>query len=174
MKITKLLVALVTILVVGTSANAQTKSVKIAHINSNELLEGLPQVDTINIKLEAVQNEYKSMLEAINKELASKQEFWKVNPTTDPSILEIRQKDYEQLATRYQSVQQEAQQIIAQKQAELYEPLYENLKKLIQEVAVAQGYNYVIDSSEGGGMIYGDPAYDLMAAVKEKLKTAKL
>jgi outer membrane protein len=86
----------------------------------------------------------------------------------------LRQKEYEELVQRYQTTEQEARQGIAKKQAALYEPLFNNLKKVIQEVAVELGYTYVLDSGEGGGMIYSDPAHDLMAAVKERLKTSKL
>lgn len=174
MNIKNLIVAFVAVIGFATTSYGQGKAMKIAHINSAELMEGLPEVDSINKQLEGLQKEYQSMLEAINKELAAKQDYWSANPTKDPTILEIRQKEYEQLATRYQSTEQEARQVIAQKQADLYEPLFDSLKKVIQEVAVAQGYTYVLDSGEGGGMIYSDPAHDLMSAVKEKLKTTKL
>lgn len=174
MNIKNLLLAFVAIFSLSLTANAQGKQMKIAHINSAELMDGLPQVDTINMKLERLQKEYQRMLDAIKTELAQKETFWDANPTDDPDILLLRQKEYEELVQRYQSTEQEARQGIAKKQAALYEPLFNSLKKVIKEVALEQGYTYVLDSGEGGGMIYSDPAHDLMAAVKEKLKTTKL
>ncbi len=162
------------IAVIGLSTASQAQQMKIAHINSSVLMADLPQLDTIKVQLENISNEYKQVLEAIGKELEDKQAFWEANPNTDPTILEIRQKEYEGLVTRYQTGQKEAQQVLANREAELMKPLVENLKKVVQEIATAKGYNYVFDSSDGGGMIYGDPSHDLMEAVKEKLKTQKL
>ncbi|MFT5512612.1 MAG: outer membrane protein [Bacteroidia bacterium] len=174
MNIRKLFLASLAIVSLTLSASAQGKQMKIAHINSAELMAELPEVDTVNIKLENLQKEYQRMLDAIKSELAQKETFWEANPTDDSDILLLRQKEYEELVQRYQTTEQEARQGIAKKQAALYEPLFNNLKKVIQEVAVELGYTYVLDSGEGGGMIYSDPAHDLMAAVKERLKTSKL
>ena len=174
MNIRKLLLACLAIVTLSLSANAQGKQMKIAHINSAELMNGLPEVDTINMKLENLQKEYQRMLDAIKTELAQKETFWEANPTEDTDILLLRQKEYEELVQRYQTTEQEARQGIAKKQSALYEPLFASLKKVIQDVAVELGYTYVLDSGEGGGMIYSDPSHDLMEAVKEKLKTTKL
>ena len=174
MNIKKLFLAGLAIVSLTLSANAQGKQMKIAHINSAELMSGLPEVDTINMKLGNLQKEYQRMLDAIQKELAQKETFWEANPTEDPDILLLRQKEYEELVQRYQTTEQEARQGISKKQSSLYEPLFDSLKKVIQEVAIELGYTYVLDSGEGGGMIYSDPSHDLMAAVKERLKTTKL
>lgn len=155
------------------SAAQAQKPVKIAHINSNELIESLPQIDSIKKQLEGIGNEYQRMLDAVSKELQQKQEYWDSNPTTDQTILEIRGKEYQGLVTRYQSIQQEAQQVLSNKENELMEPVISKLKSVVQEVAKEKGYTYVFDSTEGGGLIYGDPAHDLIEAVRERLKTTK-
>ena len=103
MNIKKLFLAVLAIVSLSVSANAQSKQMKIAHINSAELMDGLPQVDTINLKLERLQKEYQRMLDAIKTELAQKETFWEANPTDDPDILLLRQKEYEELVQRYQN-----------------------------------------------------------------------
>ena len=67
MNIKKLFLAGLAIVSLTLSANAQGKQMKIAHINSAELMSGLPEVDTINMKLENLQKEYQRMLDAIKK-----------------------------------------------------------------------------------------------------------
>ena len=166
MNIKSLLFTALAVFGLSLTSNAQAK---IAHINSAELLEGLPQLDSINTQLEDLGKEYQEMLKAIETELKNKQEYWEQNPTTSDAITKLRATEYEQMATRYQTLQQEAQQALQQKQAELMQPLIEEVKKVVQDVAKAKGYTYVFDSSDGGGMIYGDPAHDLMEAVKQKL-----
>ena len=170
MNIKRVLLAAFTLLTVSAASQAQTKTLKIAHINSAELMEDLPQLDTIKQKLETISKEYQSMLNAIQKELEDKQTYWESDPNPDETIQAIRQKQYQDLVTRYQTVQQEAQQAMQNKEATLMKPLIERLKKIIEEVAKEKGYTYVLDSSEGSGLIYGDPAHDLIEAVKERLK----
>ncbi|MBO6516499.1 MAG: OmpH family outer membrane protein [Bacteroidia bacterium] len=172
MNIKRLILSLIAVF--GLTAATSAQNAKIAHINSSELMEDLPQLDSIKVKLESISKEYQQMLSAIESELTDKQQFWESNPTTDQTILEIRQKEYQGLVTRYQTAQQEGQQALTTKEAELMKPLVDNLKKVVQEVAKSKGYTYVFDSSEGGGMIYGDPSHDLMEAVKERLKNQKL
>jgi outer membrane protein len=174
MKIRNLIVLTVALIAGSVTANAQGKSMKIAHINSTELMESVPEVDSITKKLEATQKKYQKMLTAIEKEVQAKQEFWQAVPATDSITLQLRQKEYETLVTSYQQTETLGQQEMAKMQKELYEPLFDKLKELIKTVAQEQGYSYVIDSSEGSGVIFGDPAHDLMDAVKERLKTTKL
>jgi len=174
MKIRNLIVLTVALIAGSVTANAQGKSMKIAHINSTELMKSVPEVDSITKKLEATQKKYQKMLTAIEKEVQAKQEFWQAVPATDSITLQLRQKEYETLVNRYQQTETLGQQEMAKMQKELYEPLFDKLKELIKTVAQEQGYSFVIDSSEGSGVIFGDPAHDLMDAVKERLKTTKL
>ncbi|MBI1307146.1 MAG: OmpH family outer membrane protein [Bacteroidetes bacterium] len=146
-----------------------TAQTKIAHIDFQKLVEGLPEVDSIKAKLEIMQASYEKKLTAIETELKNKQDYWKMNPTNDPDILEIRQQEYQDLVNRYQQIQQEAQQAISAKQDELIQPVIDKVKGVIQTVAKEKGYTYVLDSSEGLSVIYGDPNHDLIAAVKAKL-----
>lgn len=49
--------------------------------------------------------------------------------------------------------QQNAQQEIQKKQAELFAPISEKAKAAIEKVAAAQGFDYVIDAQAGGPVI---------------------
>ena len=64
--------------------------------------------------------------------------------------------------------QQAAQQELAKKQAELFEPISIKAKAAIEKVAAAQGYDYVIDATQGGGLIVAK-GKDLLAEVKQEL-----
>lgn len=166
MKITKLLALACSIIFFANLGNAQTK---IAHINSSELMEQLPEVDSIEAQLTRMSETLQKTLTAIEKELQFKEQYWKDNPTKDPEIIELRQQEYQDLVSRYQRKQQEAQKALSEKQDELLAPVLEKVKNVIQQVAKEKGYSYVLDSSEGGGVIYSDPSHDLLIAVKAKL-----
>jgi len=147
-------------------ASAQSK---IAHINSGELMEMMPQLKTIQDSLEKISNEYQSVLSSIENEVKEKNQYWNDNPTTNATILELREKEYQDLLSRYQRTQQLAQTDVAKKQEEMLQPVIDDLKNKIIQVAKELGYDYVLDSTDGGGLIYGNPSDDLMKAVKKKL-----
>jgi outer membrane protein len=64
--------------------------------------------------------------------------------------------------------QQAAQQELAKKQAELFQPISEKAMAAIEKVAGAQGYDYVMDATQGGGLIVAKGP-DLLSEVKKEL-----
>ena len=61
-----------------------------------------------------------------------------------------------------------AQKDMQQKELDLLKPITEKAKAAILKVARAQGFDYVLDSSQGGGVIMSD-GKDLLADVKTDL-----
>lgn len=151
------------LLLVLTSGAFTASAQKIAHINSQELMAKMPAVDSAQKRINKIASHYQSTLEGIEQEMQNKLVFWEENPTDDQDILAIRQSEYEDLQKRYYETQQKAETMIAQKQQELLEPIIKELKEKIETLAKQKGFDYVFDSSDGGGMIYGNPSYDLMA-----------
>ena len=66
-------------------------------------------------------------------------------------------------------MQKSGSDAMQKEQEALLTPLYARVKQTIAEVAKANGYAYVMDSSEGSGIIYSDSTFDLMPLVKSKL-----
>ena len=156
----------VALIVSAFAANAQSK---IAHINSGKLMEMMPELKAVQDSLETISTEYQSVLSSIEAEVTNKQKYWADNPSSNPTILELREKEYQELLTRYQTTQQMAQKDVSKKQEQMIQPIIDRLKETIIQVAKEKGYDYVLDSTEGGGLIYGAPSDDLMNAVKKKL-----
>ena len=63
---------------------------------------------------------------------------------------------------------QNALRDLQKKEGELLKPVYEKARTAIQKVARAKGYQYVMDSTTGAGLILAD-GYDLMPDVKKDL-----
>ncbi|MCB9244996.1 MAG: OmpH family outer membrane protein [Flavobacteriales bacterium] len=160
--------SIVVLVAMAFTVNASAQ-MKIAHINSGELMEQMPQLKKIQDSLERVSNEYQSVLSAIEAEVTQKQKTWTDNPTENKTLLELREKEYQELVSRYQRTQQMAQQDVSKQQEDLLKPLIDDLKSTIISVAKEMGYDYVLDSTDGGGLIYGNPSHDLMVAVKKKM-----
>jgi outer membrane protein len=150
-------------------AQAQTK---IAHINSSALIEAMPQADSIQKKLLMEQEQWQLILSEKEKEAKIKYAaLMKIldDPNVSKTLKEIQTQEVENLQKQYQELNQRAQEELQKKQEELLSPLLAKVKETISEVAKANGYAYVMDTTEGSGIIYSDTAYDLMPLVKAEL-----
>lgn len=145
---------------------------KVAHINTTELLQMMPEVKQIDSTLQKMQANYQTELAKLQQEMQSLyNEILEMSEdvNADAGILELKQNQLQKKQTEYQESQQFAQQQLQKKQQVLYEPLTNRVKTVIEQVAKEKGYTHVIDSSQGLGLIWGADAHNLMPAVKTKL-----
>lgn len=140
---------------------------KYGHVNSPELLKGMPGVDSIQIKLLAFQTElegeYESML---NEFQAKKDKFDKDAGTMSSAIRQIREKELVDLQTRIQQFQYGVQDDLEQKQYDLIKPFQDKLQAAIDEVAKEHKYSYVFDVQT---LLYYQGGEDITPLVKAKL-----
>ena len=142
---------------------------KVAHINSQALISEMPKVKEAQAQLEKLQKTYATEIEASMKEYQTKLQTYSADAQNQTEVTnQARQKELAGMEQNIQLYQQTAQQDIQKKQAELLKPLVEKAKAAIQKVAKAQGFDYVIDATEGGSLILAG-GKDLMAEVKVEL-----
>ncbi|MCK0129933.1 OmpH family outer membrane protein [Flavobacteriaceae bacterium F08102] len=158
---------LVTILMMGTMAvNAQSK---VAHINSRELIQSMPEFKQMQDELKKLEQEYKTSYETEAKALDAKMlKYQQEAPTQTDAENNKRAKETQEIRLKLQAYIQNAEKELANKQQALYKPMAEKAQKAIDEIAAAQGIEYVFDSTPGGGLIVAK-GKDLMADVKAKL-----
>jgi len=164
----KVLVIL-TMVFAAAAVQAQTK---VGHINSNLLIEAMPEADSIQKKLGQEQLQWKNILEEKDREMRTKYAaFLEISesPEISNAVKEIKMQEVENLQKQYQELQQSANAELQRKQEELLAPLLARVKTAISDVAKANGYAYVMETSEGSGVIYSDASYDLLPLVKAKL-----
>ena len=157
------------ILCVTIISQAQTK---VAHINSTELMQSMPEADTISMKLEKIRQTWETLLAEKQKETQVKyQSLMEIidDESIPTSVKEVKTQEIDNLQKQLQEMQKTGSEAMQKEQESLLTPLYARVKETIAAVAKANGYAYVMDSSEGGGMIYSDSSYDLMQLVKAKL-----
>jgi outer membrane protein len=159
----KLLLALV--MVVGTgSLMAQTK---IAHVNSQVLLDTMPsRVEAMRKLKEFEAAGYKELQEMeadLNNAIAI---YEKGRPNMSPVIIKIEE---EKLMKKQQALQEREQSLGAEMQAysqELNGPILEKVQKAVKMVADAKKINYVIDESI---TLYFDAGLDITQEVAAEL-----
>lgn len=158
---------LVIALVAGTSfVNAQDN---IAHINTSELVQAMPDMKIAQAELEKMAKSYQTDIQSMGTEYQNKVKQYEAEASAQTQ--EENTKRMQEVAAMESSIRQyqaTAQQKLAEKEAELLEPIYKKAQDAITKVAKAQGIKYVLDSTKGQGVLLADGT-DLMAAVKQEL-----
>jgi outer membrane protein len=159
--------AVVSALVVLSSftANAQ----KIAHINLDSLISVMPETKVATQAVQDYAKQLETQVTAMQTELQAKYEDYQIKQKDMPELVRAsKEKELNDLNTRIQDFQQQAQQDYQRKSAELSKPVYEKAKKAIDQVAKDNGFKYVLDTSTGM-VIYNEPADDIFNLVVKKL-----
>ncbi|MFB1003951.1 MAG: OmpH family outer membrane protein [Bacteroidia bacterium] len=160
------------ILMMVCAAFAVQAQTKVGHINSSLLIESMPEADSIQKKLAVEQEQWKNIVDDKDREMRTKYAaFMEISedPSVNKTLKEIKMQEVENLQKQFQELQQRANVELQRKQEELLKPLLEKVRTAISEVAKANGYAYVMETSEGSGVIYSDPKFDLLPLVKAKL-----
>lgn len=167
MKQLKNLVLAAVLLLGGTSImNAQSK---VAHINTQELVQAMPATKNAKAEIEKLAKTYEVQIQEMGSEYDAKVKRYDAEAATQTA--EENQKRVEEVTNMRQSIaqfQQQAQQELQKKEFDLLKPITENARKAILKVARAQGFHYVLDSTQGQGVILAD-GKDLMEDVKKEL-----
>lgn len=146
--------------------NAQSK---VAHIASQELVQELPTYKDAMVQLEKLQKTYDAEIRDMMAEAQkTMQRYESEAPTKTEEENQKRAQELQSTQQRIREHGQNAQQDLQKKELDLLKPVYEKARVAIQKVARAKGYEYVLDSSTGSGVIMAD-GYNLMPDVKKEL-----
>ncbi len=161
-----LLIAVALTLGATAFTNAQSK---ISHVASQELVQTLPAYKDAMAQLEKLQKTYDAEIRDMMTEAQkTMQRYESEAPTKTEEENSKRAQELQSTQRRIQEHGQNAQQDLQKKELDLLKPVYEKARVAIQKVARAKGFDYVLDSSNGSGVIMAD-GYDLMADVKKEL-----
>ena len=157
------------VLIFMTAAGVARAQSKTAHINVSELLQAMPEMKAAQAELKRLEETYRADIQSSMEELRNK--FTQYNNEATSMSEEENQKralDLQGAERNIGEAQQAAQQELGKKQAELFEPISQKAKDAIEKVAATQGYQYVLDSSPGSGVIVAT-GKDLLPDVKKAL-----
>ena len=145
--------------------NAQSK---VAHINVGELVTSMPEMKTAQAEMEQMGKTFETDIQEMMNEYKTKAKQYEAEAATKTN--EDNQKRGEELAGMQQNIRQfqaNAQQQLQQKELDLLEPITKKAKAAILKVAKAQGFDYVLDSSQGSGVIMAEGKNLLQDVQKE-------
>jgi len=162
-------VLIIVIAMAGQSAMAQ--SFKFGHINSDELIQSMPEYDSATKKLDNYRKELVNALELMTVELNTKNEaYQKESKNLSDIVKQTKEQELMDMNKRIQDFQTNAQTQLQNKQTEVFQPIYARVDKAIKDVGKDNGFLYVFDTAKGA-LLYFDEAKstNVMSLVKTKL-----
>lgn len=142
----------------------------VAHINTVEILEAMPETAKAEQELTAYHKELENQLNAMGEEYMKKvQEYEAAQDSLSDLMKTNKQNEILDMQNRIQSFQENAEKEYLNKQAALYAPIRERLQKAVRAVTLEQGYTYMMDITSGAIVYIGDDAIDATPLVKKKL-----
>ena len=154
-----------TALFIGATSFTAAQS-KLAHINTQELIEAMPEFVKAQAEIEQMGKTYDAEIQGSLKELDVKLKQY--NAEAEAQTQEENQKRMQEVEGIKQSIgqfQQQAQKDLEEKRFNMLKPITEKAKAAIEKVATVQGIEYVF---EAGGLIIAK-GKNLMADVKAEM-----
>jgi len=173
MKTTIKSVAVLFFILTAISINAQTY--KFGHIDSQKLLQTLPESAEAQKALEAEGKSIQEQLEVMDVEYRNK-----VNDYVENDKLAVgdakkwskivkadKEQEIQNLGKRVQQFQATAQKQIESKKAELFQPILKKVDEAIKAIAKENKFTYIFDLSVL--LYHSDDSIDITSMVKAKL-----
>jgi outer membrane protein len=164
-KIVAILLAATGLLATSTRVEAQAK---IGYISLQELYPSMPEYKKADTSMGEYQAALTQNFDDMKKEFNEMDSLLGSKDTLKytKAQLEIRKRNLAEMYGKLQGWNQQAQQMIQQKQQELMGPIQKKALDAIQTVAKENGYTYVMDK---GVLLVSPPAEDITPLVKKKL-----
>jgi outer membrane protein len=162
-------VLIMIIALAGQSANAQ--AFKFGHINSDELIQTMPEYDSATVKLEKFRKELVNALELMQVELNTKSEaYQKESKNLSDIVKQTKEQELMDMNKRIQDFQSNAQTQLQNKQTEVFQPIYTKVDKAIKDVGKENGFLYVFDVAKGSLLYFDETkSVNILSLVKTKL-----
>jgi len=146
---------------------------KIGHADWEYIFSQLPEYKQIENELKTFETQLKNQLNTKGQEIETKYKAYTALPANTPdAIKKDKESELAYLQENIQKFQQEAQISMQKKQNDLVNPVFVKVGKAIEEVALENGFSYIINPQmvEGGDvLLFTDERYNISNLVLKKL-----
>jgi outer membrane protein len=140
---------------------------KYGHVNGNDVMQVMPGIDSVNIKLMDFHKELQIVYENMTNEFQTKNDkFNKEAGTMSTSVRKLREDELIALQKRIQEFEMSVQDDIEEEQIRLIAPFEEKIQKAITDVAKEHKYTYIFNVQH---LLYSEGGDDVTPLVKKKL-----
>ena len=143
---------------------------KFGHVNSQEVIQAMPEYTKAKTEIEALAQQYEADLKSMQEEMTKKLKDYEANAKTLPdNIKQRRETELQEMDQKIRQSYQDNQQALAQAQQEKMQAITTKVIDAIKQVGQAGGYVYIMDNAGGIPYISTTLSTDVTAQVKAKL-----
>jgi outer membrane protein len=155
-------------------AGVTSAQLKIGYIDSDTVMDKLPDAQDARKRLDAMISEWQSELNKMEKEWKTKYDDYERRKLilTDASRAELEAEliKLEQQIAEYREKKFGTNGELFQQQDEIMKPIQNKVFTVIQEVAKEEDLDFVFDRSGDIMLLYAKEQYDMTAKVLDRLK----
>ena len=165
----------INILVIGfllTTLTSFGQNLKIGYTNVEYILSFLPETKQVQAEVQAYGTQLQNQLQSKITDFQSKADaFQKTAATMTDLVRADKQEELQNLQASIQKFQTEAQTSIAQKEQDLFKPLFEKISNAINAVAERENYTHIFSAGVPGVevLLYAKPTDDVSSLVLAEL-----
>ncbi len=143
----------------------RSSSLRIGYVDAKTLTLQYPAAVKAQKEFDQKTEELKEKNQALQTELANLQQDYAANHDKwDRAKLAAKEIEFKQKQENYQRFAQSANATAQQLQQELLQPVFAEIRVKIGEFGKAQSYSLILESTEGGEILYGDKGTDVTDA----------
>ena len=146
-----------TFLFISISTYSQ-ENLKIGHVNIPELVQQLPETDSIQQVLKKESDDMEKMFnEMLEEHDSNVRKFESEKNSYSEFVRNSKEQDLMEMAGKIQQYQQNANQQLQRRNMELLQPLYDKINNAIEKVSQKNNFTYVLDIGNGS-VAYHSPS----------------
>ena len=150
---------------------AEAQTLKIAYINSQQILQSAPGAAQANEAFQADLAGYEAEAQALQEELVRmQQQLEQQQLTLSPEAKRNREQQIQQKAQEAQQRMQVLDQQAQSRREQLIQPIMDQISEVIEQIREEGNYALILDVA-AGSIISADPSLDLTDEVVRRLET---
>lgn len=143
---------------------------KLGHIETQKLIQSMPDYNAATKTLQDKQNEVEKELTNMKEQFQTKLGEYSNNAKTYSDVIRAsKEQELQELQQRIQRFQEIAVDNLKKTQEDLMQPIMDKALNAIKEVGKENGFTYIFDTSAGVILFTAENAEDVLPLVKKKL-----
>jgi outer membrane protein len=145
---------------------------KFGKVNTQTIMQALPEIAKINGELQAQQKTYENDLKSMQDELTRQSDAYeKGKSTMNATAQQQKEQELQSLYQKIQQTYQDNQQALQKKQQDLMQPVITKVRNAIENVGKNGGFTYIFE--DGVAVYTGTNVEDVTAKVQAEIAKMK-
>lgn len=162
---------LVVVLLLSFCTAFSQETLKIGHVNIPELVQQMPETDSIQAVLNKEAKEMEAMYsEMLGEHEKNVQKFENESSSYSEFVRKTKEAELMESAGKIQQFHQNATQQLQKRNVELLQPVYQKINEAISQVAGRDNFTYILDLGNGAVVFHAEHSQDLNPLVLAEIK----